>query len=288
MIHNRKGVHMKMTLLAVAIRYAYRKTGLALGALALTVDKIDAVPEAQRTLYVEKDGKFHLDVSGLEDTAGLKTSLTTERKARADAEKARKALEDQYAGIDVARYRETLSKFQDNEEAALIAAGKVDEVITRRTEKQRKEFEKQIKAAEDGKAGAMEALGKYMDRVLADNVRQSATKAGMHASAIDDAILRAKSIFSVDDEGNAVQYEEDGETAVLGKDGKSAYSVTEWMDTMKETAPHWFPVANKGGGSNGSGKNTGNAKQMKRAQYDGMSPAEQRNFVTVDKGVVVD
>lgn len=39
--------------------------------LPLTVDKLDAIPEAARGAYVEKDGKFVLDAP-IEDTSGLK------------------------------------------------------------------------------------------------------------------------------------------------------------------------------------------------------------------------
>lgn len=273
---------MKKTLIAIAIR----RMGLALGVLALTVDKLDAVPEPQRALYVERDGKFHLDVSGYEDPAGVKTALNAERKARADADKKAKALEELYAGIDPVKYRETIAKFQDNEEAALIAAGKIDEVINRRTEKLRKEFEKQIKEAKDGQSGAIKSRDKYRDKVLGDSVRAAATKAGMHGSAVDDAILRAKGIFTVDDDGVAIQLDSAGEP-VLGKDGKTNFTVAEWMEGMKETAPHWFPAANNGSGANGN-KKPGDGKTMSRKQYDALPTADQRKFVTVEKGTVVD
>jgi hypothetical protein len=49
--------------------------------LQLTVDNIEIVPEAFRGEYAEKDGKFHLNVLGLDDTSGLKSALQKERDA---------------------------------------------------------------------------------------------------------------------------------------------------------------------------------------------------------------
>ena len=65
-------------------------------ALKLTLDSLDGVDEAIKSLYVEQDGKFKLAVDGLEDTSGLKSALEKERKARRDAEqRAKLALSDE-------------------------------------------------------------------------------------------------------------------------------------------------------------------------------------------------
>ena len=50
--------------------------------LALIVDTIESVPETLRGEYVEKDGKFHLNVEGMPDVGGLKSALESERAAR--------------------------------------------------------------------------------------------------------------------------------------------------------------------------------------------------------------
>src|ERR1700751_2111090 len=62
-------------------------------ALALNVDSLDAVNENLRPLYVEKDGKFVLDVDGIEDTSALKGALQKERKEREAKERQIKAWE---------------------------------------------------------------------------------------------------------------------------------------------------------------------------------------------------
>lgn len=65
-------------------------------ALKVTVPSLDDVSEDFRGLYVEKNGMFHLDVEGMEDTSGLKSALEKERKARREAEqRAKLALSDE-------------------------------------------------------------------------------------------------------------------------------------------------------------------------------------------------
>ena len=107
-------------------------------ALAIEVDATAyaALPEAVRGLYVAGDGgKYRLDVSGLEDTSGLKTALQKERDAvklakQQHAEAMAAALKP-YEGIDPVKTRALLAQFEDADEAALIAQGKdgIEKVI---------------------------------------------------------------------------------------------------------------------------------------------------------------
>lgn len=286
---------MNRTILNRLIARLYACTGLALGLpLALTVDKIETITDAaQRTLYVEKDGKWHLDVTGLEDTSGLKTSLQKERDAsRAATEKAkteeaaRKALEKKYEGIDPDSVRALLGQFENAEEAALLTKGKegFDTLLAKRTEKQRLAHEKDLKAAKDETVAAVGRLSKYQGRVLDNEVRAAVVKAGVHVTAIDDALLRARSVFTLDEDGNAVALDKDGER-VMGKDGKTPFSAAEWIEGMKESAPHWFPTSNSGGGSQG-GKG-GDKGTMKRSVFEALDAAG-RAKVAKDGTKIVD
>lgn len=56
-------------------------------ALAYEVDDISTIDEGQRGLYVESEGKYRLDVSGIDTGDELKSALHKEREARKAAEK---------------------------------------------------------------------------------------------------------------------------------------------------------------------------------------------------------
>lgn len=263
------------------IRYLSR-VGLLLSALPLVVDKLDAVPEAMRTEYVEKDGKFHLDVTGMEDTSGLKSALDKERKAAKDAEKARKDLEARFAGIDPEKFRNLMDKLAGDEEAALIAAGKIEEVIGKRTEKLRGELQRQVDEAANKVKLADERANKFSQRVLDNHIRAAAVKTGLHSHAVEDALLRGRAMFVLNEVGDAVQLGEDGKP-VFGKDGKTPYSPAEWLEGMKEQAPHWFPAGGAGSGAQGGSGGAGSAKTITRAAFDALSAAEKAKTVKTHK-----
>lgn len=179
-----------------------------------------------------------------------------------------------YEGIDPDAVRSILKRFTDDEEAALIAKGQVDTVLAKRTERMKAEFDKQLAAA---KAEA-EAFGKrataFQQRVLDNEIRAAAAKAGIHQHAIDDALFRGRAMFSLSDDGSAVALGDDGRP-VLGKDGKTPFSPLEWLESMKDKAPHWFPVSASGGGAGGSDRGAGGKPSMTRTQFASLSPQEQ-------------
>lgn len=261
-------------------------------ALSIAVDAAThaALPEAQRGLYVAGEGgSFKLDVSGLEDVSGLKTALASQREeVRLAKVASKKQLEDAlapFAGIDPVATRAMLAKFESTDEAALIAAGKIDEVITKRMEKHNLAQQKLIDSANVARDGALKVADTFKERVLDNHIRAAAAKAGVHAGAIDDALLRARRLFSLNIDGNAVQFDEDGETMVLGKDGKTPFNPDEWLESMKESAPHWFPAGASGAGAGGGAKNATGGKTIKRSAFASLDSVEKASVMK--SGIVV-
>lgn len=273
------------SLAAIGHRHLFNymaQTGLVLGALSLTVDDITTVPEAQRALYVEKDGKHHLDVTGIEDTSGLKSALQKEREAVREAKRLQREIEARYDGIDPEKVKSMMAKFENDDEAKLIAAGKIDEVVSKRTEKLRVELQKQVDAAKGETKASNERAGKFSQRVLDNHIRAAAIKAGLHAHAVEDALFRARNMFSLDDAGEAVQLDSEGKPT-LGKDGKTPFTPVEWLESMKETAPHWFPASGSGGGAGGGSKDAGGVKTINREKFNQLNPVEKQKILKTHK-----
>ena len=215
-------------------------------ALALLLDSLDGVAEALKPMYVAHEGKFRLDVDGVEDVSGLKSALQKER----DAAKLAQAELKKYAGVDPDKYKGLLAHIENDAEAKLIAEGKISEVIANRTTKQREESDRLVKEATEKVAAAEKRAMAFQGRVLDDAIRQAAGAAGLHKHAIDDALFRGRSLFTLDENGKAIQVGSDGEP-VLGKDGKTPFTPAEWLESMKEHAPHWYPVSNSGSSASG-------------------------------------
>lgn len=222
-------------------------------ALALTVDSLDAIDEAARGFYTKTDeGNYRLDLDGYEDPKGLKSALDKERNAAKEATRLMKELQKKYEGIDPDKVKGLLSKLENDEEAKLLAEGKLDEVVNKRIEKLKADLERQVREATAKSEQAEQRAKNFEQQVLDNHIRAAAAKAGLHQHAIEDALFRARTMFKLDGSGNAAMFEDDD--VKLGKDGKTPYSPVEWLDEMKEKAPHWFPAANSGGGSGGSSK----------------------------------
>lgn len=67
--------------------------------LRAVLKSLDGLSEDLRKEYVERDGEFHLDVEGAEDTGALKRAKDHEKRARQAAEQRAKDLETQLQGI---------------------------------------------------------------------------------------------------------------------------------------------------------------------------------------------
>lgn len=251
-------------------------------ALEIVVDTLDVVPETLRSLYAEKDGKFHLDVAGLPDNSGLMSALEKERAAAKAAEKARKELEARYKDVDPDKYRQIMSKFDGDEEAQLLAAGKVDEVIAKRTAKRDAEWQRKLDEAMNASNAEKAKAEKFLGRVLDDQIR-AAVNGKVHEKAVEDALFRGRMMFSLNDDGVAVQKDKDG-SVVIGKDGKTPFMPSEWIESMRESAPHWFPATGTGTGAR-QAASSGGAKTISRAQYEVLTPAEQK--AAINSGIKV-
>lgn len=182
-----------------------------------------------------------------------------------------------FEGIDPELTRSILKRFADDDEAKLIAEGKIDEVLNKRVERMRVDYDKKLNDATTAAEQASKRAAAYQGRVLDDAIRAAAAKAGVHQHAIDDALMQGRVTFALDDDGQAVALGADGR-AVLGKDGKSPLTPTEWLEGMKESKPHWFPASSAGGGAGGS--RNGGSVSNKKAQD--MSAGEKSAYIAAN------
>lgn len=135
--------------------------------------------------------------------------------------------------------------------------------------------EKEIEQLRADHQREIERGDRLSQRVLDEQIRAAAASAGIHRHAVDDAMNRGRAMFRLDDDGHAVHIGEDGQP-VIGKDGKTAVSPTEWLDSMKESAPHWFPASASGSGAGGGTRGSG----IHRMDRSRMTPAEKSQYIS--------
>lgn len=175
-----------------------------------------------------------------------------------------------FEGIDPDKTRELFKRMENDEESRLIAEGKLDEVLKKRTERMKNAYEQEAAAERNARQAAEKRAQAFADRVLENEIRAVASSAGIHPHAVEDALFRARTVFELSDDGKAVAMENQ-----FGKDG-NPLTPAEWFGDMKTKAPHWFPAQGSGGGAQQSKAGTGASdKTITRAQFDAMSPTER-------------
>ncbi|MDY7389787.1 hypothetical protein ROO97_19180, partial [Acinetobacter baumannii] len=200
--------------------------------LPFIVDSLDAIKEEHRALYVEENGKFRLDLEGYEDPKGLKSALQSERDAAKNAKLELQKLQKQFEGIDPEIVKKVFAQIDQDEEAKLIAEGKVNEVIQKRTEKMREEHEKLLKAEKERADKAEAYAQKFKQSVIQSQIVQAAVELEALPEATADIAFLAQSKFALDENGKAVAVDENGEV-VIGKDGQTALSPKEWVESLR-------------------------------------------------------
>ncbi|MFO6418423.1 hypothetical protein, partial [Acinetobacter baumannii] len=211
--------------------------------LPFIVDSLDAIKEEHRALYVEENGKFRLDLEGYEDPKGLKSALQSERDAAKNAKLELQKLQKQFEGIDPEIVKKVFAQIDQDEEAKLIAEGKVNEVIQKRTEKMREEHEKLLKAEKERADKAEAYAQKFKQSVIQSQIVQAAIELEALPEATPDIAFLAQSKFALDENGKAVAVDENGEV-VIGKDGQTPMTPKEWVESLREQKPYYWPKPN--------------------------------------------
>ncbi len=189
----------------------------------------------------------------------------------------------EFDGIDPTAVRSILTKFASEEEAALLAKGEIDTVLTKRTERMQAEHLKTLKAEQDARTRAEGKASKLAARTLAGAIRDAAIKSGALPEATDDIVLRAGGMWRLSDDGDPVAM--NGDEVILSKDGKTPLSTQEWAESLRETAPHLWPKA-QGTNAPGSGSGPrGGKKTINRSAFDAL-PSHER-MAAIKGGVSV-
>jgi hypothetical protein len=203
--------------------------------------------------------KALVDAAVAEATKGLITnrdSLLGEKKALMSQVN---DLTKQWDGLDPEMVKNLVVRMKTDEETRLLAEGKVDEVINRRVEAMQRDFNAQLTASkkrnEELESEVGSSKGQIKDLKIETAIKGSAAKLGLHSTAFDDAVFRARGTFDLDAEGNLIAKDATG-APMISRNGRDPLAVDEWLEGMKDRAPHWFP-APTGAGANGGGNRGG-------------------------------
>lgn len=157
---------------------------------------------------------------------------------------------------------------------------KLNELVSQKVEKQQTKFDEQVAEMQSSLSDAQGKYGdlksRYDNERIGGALRKAAESAGVIPSAIDDVVSRAFGIFSISEEGTLESRDSDGN---LKKIGKKIASPDVFVESLKDSASHLWPVS-KGSGANGSsgGSNDG----VNPFAKDTLNYTEQARLVRAD------
>lgn len=245
--------------------------------LPLKLESLEDLPEAFRDSYVEsRDGGYELDFGSIKEHPGVskirKTADELDKKRR-DTERALQDFQSKYGDLDPEIARDAIAKLDSHEEKAMLDEGKLEELLEKRTERMRSDFDNKLTAKERALKELEEALGmrdhELSDIKIFEAVKDAALKRGARREALQDIRNRAQGIWKLEN-GKPTAF--DGQDVVTGKRGEPL-TIDEWVDGLATEADYLFE-SNTGGGAAGN--------EMTRV-FDGVqsiSPDQSGDFIS--------
>jgi hypothetical protein len=227
---------------------------------------------SETTVQITPELQAIIDAKVNESVTGLKaknSELLGSLKERTDKLK-------EFDGIDPVAVKSILKRFTDDEEAALIAKGEIDTVLTKRTERMQADHLKKLQAEAERASKAEGKASKLAARTLAGAIRDAALKAGALPEAMEDIVLRSGPVWRLNDEGEPVAM--NGNEVILSKDGKTPLTTQEWAESLRETAPHLWPKAT-GTNAPGSAAGARGGKTVTDAIFQAMPPKQRAAYI---------
>lgn len=231
------------------------------------VSDLSQVPEAFRSEYVERDGKFVLKLEGdhpsVSTAVGNANQTITDLRAKVDSFRENnvkllkgigaESLEDAVAKlealrqVDPAEYKALKEKVEKLGNKGVKSEDDLAAIISREVGKVAEQLNARLDESEKKRVDAENAAA---SEKLRSTLSAAAVRAGVADSAVDDFLARGLQTFRVID-GNVTAVGPNGTPLFSEQKAGVPLSPDEYAAGLQKTAPHLFGES-KGAGSRGS------------------------------------
>lgn len=198
--------------------------------LNFVMESMDGVAADVAALYTEKDGKFYL--TGI-DGVSPKSKVDEFRDNNIELTNRLAAFE----GIDPKKHKEMNSELEELRtklEKSKIDEDAIDKIVAQRTKQLQEDFASKMTEKEE----LLSTQNRQLESLIIDGqVKSAAVEHKIREGAIEDVVLRAKSVYKVKD-GKAVGFK-DGEM-LYDATGTKELPIGDWVKGLLTTAPHLF------------------------------------------------
>lgn len=225
--------------------------------LKAIIEKADyeVLPDSLKTEYVEKSGKFEIQVEGMKTQADVDRVQSALVKERAD----HKAVKDRVSLLGDRKIEDVVVLLDKIPELELAAAGKIDDkkidqiVETRIATKLAPVVRErdQLKTALTEKDTKInEFATRERSRSIHDAIRAAAGKSKVLPEALEDALLLGERVFEIEENtGRVITRDKVGTTPGIEPD--------VWFQDLQTKRPHWWGPSGGGGGTGSGGGGSG-------------------------------
>jgi len=243
----------------------------------ISADEYAALPDALKSAYKPQGDGYQLQVEGL-DTDPKKVKEFRDNNLKLEREKRELAAQmEKYKGIDpeeYARLQEAANKLRELEEKNQISAGNLEEVVAKRTETMRQDYDKRLDATKKLLDATTAERDRYKsgfhNQKMDAHLRSALNKAGNLKNGADNLLIReARELFTLDEENDTIASKD------LYNDKGEPMTAEEWGKRMVIERPYLFEPAQGSGASGGSKGNGGaNRGQSKIKVLSNPSPVD--------------
>lgn len=224
--------------------------------------KFDFIEDADVREKAENAHKIEVDQLTIDLTNNAKTQveeavggLKTKNAELLDEKKAVDNKLKLFEGYDLKVVKEATDFYAKNKDAEFLKDGTVDELIEKKTSQLTSDFETQIVELNtnltEAKTHGQTYQGLFEGKTIDDGVRAEAIKSGMLPTAVEDAVLRGRGIFSLDASKQIEARDSEGKLAVT--EDKKVLTTKNWVEGLKTTSPHYWPNSEGAGAFGGQG-----------------------------------
>lgn len=247
-------------------------------AFKLELDSLEGLSEDVAKEYVEKDGKFVIQVEGMKTQADVDAVTRSLTAARQEAQ----SFKSKLALLGDRKVEDVVAQLDRIPELEAAAGGKLDETklkelaeararaIVAPIERERDGFKSQL-AEKDNEIKAFKQ--KEETRTIHDQIKAAAKKAGVIDEAMEDAINAGERLFILE-EGTGKAVVKEGATVTQGLEPK------DWLSDLQTKKPHWFGQST-GGGANGN-RGGGGGGEVNPFSHDGWNITKQGQMMQSD------
>ena len=240
-------------------------------ALKFIVTAETELPEEEplRNLYTKQGDKWVLDVEG----AVPKSQLNEFREKNITLSKQLEGLGDTKPEDAV----KAIKRVEELEAQVDKDKGKFEELLNKRTETMKKEYEGKL-ATKDTTIGETRTQLKTLK--IDQAIQEAGGEFGLRQGAAPDLIARGRAMFDLDDAGNIISKDAEGVQRYNG--AGEPLAPKDWVQTQTKEAKHLFDES-QGSGAGGSGKGgSGGAAGANPWKADSFNLTEQGKMMRDD------